>query len=338
MKSTRPKPLHLLCGRPMLFCVLDSLADINPDRVVVVVGHGAERVTKKAQADSGMPLEFVEQRVQRGTGDAVGVALTAFTEIDEFDDDDDDLLVMPGDQPLLRASTIAALIEHHRATGAAATLLTAHLPDATGLGRIIRDKHGNVLRIVEHRDATEAERAITEINTSIYVFRRSLLAPALRKVEPNNSQGEYYLTDTVEVLSRAGHVVEGVIAADEAETHGVNDRVQLAHAESVLRARTNDKWMRLGVSMLDPTNTYVDATVTLAPDVTLFPGVILQGNTVIGAQTEIGPGTRLINCTVGERCRIDHVTARDCVIGDDCVVGPYLSLEPGTEIASGSIR
>lgn len=338
MKSSRPKPLHLLCGRPMLFCVLDALADIDPDRVVVVVGHAAERVTKKAQDDSGMPLEFVEQRVQRGTGDAVGVALTAFAEIDESDDDDDDLLVMPGDQPLLRASTIADLVAHHRETGAAATLLTAHLPDATGLGRIVRDKHGNVQRIVEHRDATSDERKITEINTSIYVFRRSLLAPALRKVEPNNSQGEYYLTDTIQVLSRAGHIVEAVVAADEAETHGVNDRVQLALAESVLRARTNDKWMRLGVTMLDPANTYVDATVLLAPDVTLFPGAILQGTTVVGAQTEIGPGTRLVNTVVGERCRIEHTTGRDCVIGDDCVVGPYVGLSPGTEIPAGSSR
>ena len=335
MKSSRPKPLHLLCGRPMLFCVLDSLADVDPQRVVVVVGHAAERVTKKAQSDSGMPLEFVEQRVQRGTGDAVGVALTAFGHDDEFDDVDD-LLVMPGDQPLLRPSTIGALVARHRASGAAATLLTAFLGDPTGYGRVVRDKHGRVERIVEQKDATPEQRAITEINTSIYCFRRSLLAPALRKVEPNNALGEYYLTDTVEVLTRAGHVVDAMVVDDQSETLGVNDRVQLAQAEAALRARINEGWMRKGVTMVDPASTYIDAGVQIASDVTLFPGVILQGSTSIGKHTEVGPGTRLVDCVVGANVRLDHTTARDCEIGAGAKIGPYVHLAPGAHIADGT--
>jgi bifunctional UDP-N-acetylglucosamine pyrophosphorylase/glucosamine-1-phosphate N-acetyltransferase len=337
MRSSRPKPLHRLCGKPMVLYVLDSLGDLDLDRAVVVVGHGAERVTKKlSESAADLPLEFVEQLVQRGTGDAVAVALTTFA--DDIDDDDDgsDILVLPGDTPLLRRSTISALVEVHRATGAACTLLTSQATDPTGYGRVVRGRDGQVMRIVEHRDASEEERAITEINTSIYCFRRSLLAPALRRVTPDNDQGELYLTDVVEVLSEAGHVVSAVACADELETAGVNDRPQLAVAEAELRRRTNEAWLRAGVTMLDPATTYVDSTVRLAADVTLFPGVVLQGSTVIGEATEIGPGSRLVDCMVGDRTEIEATVARDADIGDDCVVGPFAALGPGAVIPSGT--
>ena len=182
MRSSRPKPLHLLCGRAMVLYVLDALADCEVDRAVVVVGHGAERVTTKLVASSPeAPLEFVEQSVQRGTGDAVGVALTAFS-AEELDDADADILVLPGDTPLLRASTIAELVRVHRATDAACTLLTAVMDDATGYGRIVRGRDDRVERVVEHADATDAELAIGEINTSIYCFRASVLGPSLRRI------------------------------------------------------------------------------------------------------------------------------------------------------------
>jgi bifunctional UDP-N-acetylglucosamine pyrophosphorylase/glucosamine-1-phosphate N-acetyltransferase len=335
MRSSRPKPLHLLCGRPMLLHVLDALAELHVDKAVTVVGHGAEWVTKTLQ-DQGAPdldMGFVEQRVQRGTGDAVAVGLTAFSD----DDEDGDLIVLPGDTPLLRPSTLVHLVELHRATDAAATLLTARLDDPTGYGRVVRGKDGRVGFVVEEADATPDQKEIDEINTSIYCFRRSLLAPALRRLSPENAQGEYYLTDIVAVLHDAGYNVTAFEAPDPNETRGVNDRAQLAVAEAELRARTNERWMRLGVTMLDPARTYVDASVVLEPDVTLFPGTMLQGRTVIGAGAEIGPDSRLVDCVVGEGARVEQTVGRRAEIGAGAVVGPFAALEPGTNIAPGVV-
>jgi bifunctional UDP-N-acetylglucosamine pyrophosphorylase / glucosamine-1-phosphate N-acetyltransferase len=333
MRSTRPKPLHLLCGRAMLLYVLDALGECDVERVVVVVGHGAERVTKKLQEEApDVVLDFVEQHVQRGTGDAVSVGLTAFP-ADEFDEGD--VIVLPGDTPLLRSSTVAALLNHHRATEAACTILTASVPDPTGYGRVVRDKDDRVSHIVEEADATADERAIAEINTSIYCFRQSVLAPALRRLSPENAQGEYYLTDVVEVLHDAGYPVVSVVSADPVEPQGVNDRVQLAMAEAELRRRTNEQWLRRGVTMLDPGRTYIDATVVLGTDVTIFPGAVLQGRTVVGDGAEIGPDTHLVDCLVGAGACVEHSVARDAEVGPDAHVGPYAVLEPGAHIPDG---
>jgi len=339
MRSTRPKPLHLLCGRAMLLHILDAVAEVGAERAVVVVGHGAERITKKLVDDGppGLPIDFVEQPVQKGTGDAVLVALTAFEDEVSLDEDDDgDLLVMPSDQPLLRATTLDDLVAQHRATGAACTILTARLDDPTGLGRVVHGK-GGVTRIVEQRDADPDELRIDEINTSVYVFRRSLLAPALRRITPDNAQGEYYLTDVVAVLAEAGHHVGALEIGDPAEALGVNDRGQLAEAEAELRRRTNARWLASGVTMVDPVTTYVDSTVKLGVDVTLFPGVILQGATTIGEHSEVGPGSRLVDCVVGADCTLTHTVAFDATIGDGARVGPFASLPPGAVIAPGSV-
>ena len=331
MHSERPKPLHRLCGRPMLMYVLDSLAGTDARRAVIVVGHKGEWVAKKMQEHAHhIEIEFVEQRVQRGTGDAAMVGLVGLPD----DDDEGDVLVLPGDAPLLRPGTVADLVAHHRATGAAATLLTARVADPTGYGRVVRDDGGAVRRVVEQADATDEELEIDEINTSIYCFSRNLLSPALRRLQPDNAQGEYYLTDVVSVLSAAEHAVEALVPAAPAETQGVNDRVQLAAAESELRRRTNDGLLRTGVTMLDPTSVFVDTTVEVGRDVTLFPGVILQGSTRVGDGTELGPNTRLVDCEVGAECVIEQTTARSARIGDRSVVGPYASLGPGAEIAS----
>ncbi|MGH9137583.1 MAG: bifunctional UDP-N-acetylglucosamine diphosphorylase/glucosamine-1-phosphate N-acetyltransferase GlmU [Acidimicrobiales bacterium] len=333
MRSNRPKPLHLLCGRAMVLYVLDALGDVQLDRCVVVVGRGADRVaTKLSQTAEGLPLEFVEQRIQRGTGDAVSVALTAFPEDDLDDDDSGDVLVLPGDTPLLRPATIAGLVAEHRASSAVCTILTAELDDPTGYGRVLRGRDGRVLRVVEQRDATPDELAVKEVNTSIYCFRRSLLPAALRRVTPDNAQGEYYLTDVVEVLAEAGHPVSAIAVGDPAETYGVNDRRQLAASEAELRHRTNDAWLRAGVSMVDPQRTYVDATVRIGTDVTLFPGVVLQGATVIGDGAEIGSGSRLVDCVVGARAVVDATVAHGAEIGEDAVVGPFAVLGPGAEV------
>ncbi len=331
MQSERPKPLHRLCGRPMLLYVLDSLVATDADRAVIVVGHKGDWVAKKMlEHNHSIDIDFVEQRTQRGTGDATMVGLVGLPD----DDDDGDVLVLPGDAPLIRPETIAVLVDHHRRTGAAATLLTSIVEDPTGYGRVVRSADGTVERVVEHGDATADERAISEINTSIYCFRRNLLTPALRRVEPANVQGEYYLTDVVSVLVAAGHRVEAVVSADATETQGVNDRVQLAAAEAELRRRTNESLLRSGVTMLDPTAVYIDTTVTVGQDVTLFPGVILQGSTVVGDGTELGPNTRLVDCVVGDDCTIEQTTGRSATIGDRCTVGPYAAFGPGAELPS----
>ena len=336
MRSSRPKPLHMLCGRPLVRYVLDAVAGCDASRAVVVVGFGADVVIKTLQEDPGpVPLEFVEQRVQNGTGDAVAVGLTGLPDddLDGLDADDGDVIVLPGDTPLIRPETLAALVLEHRLSGAACTLLTARMEGH--YGRVVRDEEGRVRRIVEHRDATEEERLIDEMNTSIYVFRRSLLAPALRRITPENAQGELYVTDVVAVLAEAGHPVVSLVAGDAGETQGVNDRAQLAVAEAELRRRTNEHWMREGVGIVDPSATYVDTTVTLAPDVVLFPGTVLQGATVIGAGTEVGPATRLSDTRVGERAKVNETVATLAEIGDDALVGPFAVLEPGARIGSG---
>lgn len=335
MRSSRPKPLHRLCGRPMVLHVLDGLAELPIDLAVVVVGHGGDRVAKavQEQAPEALALDFVEQRQQRGTGDAVGVALTELPNV--FDGGD--IVVLPADTPLLRAPTLAHLVREHRTTEAAATLLTAHVADPAGYGRVVRDRDGAVAAVVEDADAGEEEQAVSEVNTSIYCFRLELLAPALRRLSPVNAQDEYYLTDVVAVLHDAGHPVGAVVVEDPMEVAGVNDRAQLAVAEAELRDRTNERWMRRGVTMVDPEKTYVDASVGLAPDVTLFPGVMLTGSTTVAAGAEIGPETRLADTSVGKGAMVVRTEARLAEIGEGARVGPFAVLDPGDRVAPGAV-
>ena len=337
MRSSRPKPLHLLAGRSMLHYMIDSLADCSVERIVVVVGHGAERVTKKLQAQVvETHLTFVEQVSQDGTGDAASVGLTGLPDDDGPDADEHDVIVLPGDMPLLRPSTIAAMLQAHRDNEAACTVLTAVVPEPGSYGRIVRGKDGNVVKIVEAADATDEELAIDEINTAVYCFRRSVLAPALRRLTPQNAQGEYYLTDVIAVLRDAGYRVGAHVVDDPAEAEGINDRLQLAAAEAELRRRTNEAWMRAGVSLVDPASTYLDSTVRVGADVTIFPGTILQGDTVIGAGAEIGPHTRLVDCVVGDGARVEQSNGRDAEIGAGAVVGPFAHLSPGAAVPSGT--
>nr|MBA3653108.1 bifunctional UDP-N-acetylglucosamine diphosphorylase/glucosamine-1-phosphate N-acetyltransferase GlmU [Actinomycetota bacterium] len=226
----------------------------------------------------------------------------------------------------------------HRAADAAATLLTAEVADPAGYGRVVRGKEDKVKQIVEELDLTGEDRAlITEINTSIYCFRRNVLAPSLRRISPDNAKGEYYLTDVVEVLYDAGYPVVAMAIEDPMEAAGVNDRAQLAVAEAELRDRTNERWMRRGVTMLDPERTYIDASVELGTDVTIFPGTLLQGETRIGDHAEIGPDARLVDCIVGDGAVIEQTVARQATIGDRARVGPFAVLQPGATIAADAV-
>jgi bifunctional UDP-N-acetylglucosamine pyrophosphorylase/glucosamine-1-phosphate N-acetyltransferase len=333
MRSSRPKPLHLICGRAMVLHVIHALELVHPDRTAVVVGHGAEQVVKKVQlmAPGWANVAFVEQLQQNGTGDAASIGMTAFGG-DDYDDDST-IIVLPGDTPLLRPETLRALVETHVECANAATLLTSLMDDPSGYGRVIRKPDGQAARIVEHRDAAPDELDVKEICTSIYAFRRDLLGPALRKLTTDNAQGEYYLTDVISVLGSMGHRI-GVVQAPAGETQGVNDRWQLAMAERELRSRTNRSHLLGGVTMLDPRQTFIDVTVTIGRDVTLYPGTILQGSTVIGNGCEIGPDTRLVDCAVGDDAVVEHTVGHDAEIGPAAVVGPYAHLPAGSSVAS----
>ena len=335
MRSSRPKPLHLICGRAMVLHVIHALELLAPERTAVVVGHGAEQVTKKVQqmAPAWANVAFVEQMQQNGTGDAAATGMTAFPG-DDYDEEST-IVVLPGDTPLLRAETMRELVETHVECGNAATLLTSLMDDPTGYGRVIRKADGQADRIVEHRDAAPEELDVNEVCTSIYAFRRDLLGPALRKLTTDNAQGELYLTDVISVLGARGHRI-GCVQAPAGETQGVNDRWQLALAERELRARTNRAWLLNGVTMLDPRQTFVDVTVDIGQDVTLYPGTILQGSTVVGDRAEIGPDTRLVDCAVGTGAVVEHTVGHDAEVGPDAIVGPYAHLPSGSSVAADS--
>jgi bifunctional UDP-N-acetylglucosamine pyrophosphorylase/glucosamine-1-phosphate N-acetyltransferase len=320
----------------MILHVLDAMAEIDVTRVVVVVGHRADWVTKTLvqHAPPSMQIEFVEQETQSGTGDALAVGLTG---LPDNDDEEEDVVVLPGDTPLLRPQTLAALVRFHRAGDAGATLLTAEVEDPRGYGRVVHGKDDVVSRVVEEVDATEDEKAITEVNTSIYCFRRSILAPALRRLSPANAQGEYYLTDAVAVLFSAGYRVQSLVLHDAIEAAGVNDRAQLAVAEAELRDRINERWMRRGVTMWDPERTYVDAEVHLSTDVSLLPGVILRGRCSIGEGSEIGPDSILTDTTVGQRAIITQSTCDRATVADGAHIGPFCVLRPGAEVAERAV-
>lgn len=337
MRSSRPKALHRLCGRPMVRYVLDAAVHEEVRALVVVVGHGATWVEKSLseRTSADPPLTFVEQAEQLGTGHAVAVALP--TVADVIGGTEGDVLILPGDTPLLRPGTVRALLTRHRDSQAALTLLSAELDDPTGYGRVVRAKDGSVARIVEDRDATDKERTLREVNTAIMVVRESLLGPALRRVGRHNAQNEYYLTDVVAELHDAGHLTDALLITDPQEATGVNDRAQLAAAETMLRQRINERWMRRGVTMWDPACTYVDADVMLAPEVTLLPGTVLKGHCVIERGAQVGPYATLVDTTVGERAQVATVEAMDSTIGADARIGSFVVLTPGSHVADAAV-
>jgi bifunctional UDP-N-acetylglucosamine pyrophosphorylase/glucosamine-1-phosphate N-acetyltransferase len=317
--------------------VLDAAARDEVKATVIVVGHGATWVEKSliGRAIDVHRLTFVEQSEQLGTGHAVAVAVPTLEEA--IGASDGEVLILPGDTPLLRSSTLTALLDHHRENNAALTVLTAVVDDPAGYGRVIYGKDRKVAKIVEERDAHPDERLVNEINTAIMVVRQSLLGPALRLVGRANSQNEYYLTDLVSVLYDSGHLTQSYQLADPTEAAGVNDRAQLAIAEKELRRRINHEWMRRGVTMWDPEATYVDSDVELRRDVSLLPGTVLKGHCVIGEGSQIGPHAYLSDVHVGANALVGTVEAQHVRIGDDARVSSFCVLEPGVVIDANEV-
>jgi bifunctional UDP-N-acetylglucosamine pyrophosphorylase / glucosamine-1-phosphate N-acetyltransferase len=352
MVSSRPKPLHRVCGRTLAGHALDTLQHAGVSQAVVVVSSGLDRVAKVLQQDAplDMSLSFVTQALPLGSADAAAVAVTALDDDfdvrpprgsfsgSELDHETTDLVIIPSDRPLVRASTLQALIDAHCSSTNTATLLTLRQVDPDGHGCVIRGRGSRVEAIIDpevarmHFDWDAA--ASHECDTGVMIIHLALLAPALRRIG-RDVNGPASLSEVIAVLVEAGYSVGTFELSDALEGMGVDDRQHLAVVEAELRRRTNANLMAAGVTMVDPLRTYVDATVEVAADVTLFPGVMLQGTTKIGNGAEIGPDCRLVDTIVGEGAIIEHCVARSSAVGVGAVVGPYAVLEPGSRVADG---
>lgn len=332
MKSATPKVLHRIAGRTLVGHAIAAAREAEPEHLAVVVRHERDLVaTHVAEVDPKAVI--ADQDDVKGTGRAVQCALDVLPA-----DLDGTVLVTYGDVPLLAGSTLHALVDHHSASGSAVTVITANLANPTGYGRILRGADDSVEGIVEHKDATPDQLAITEINSGIYAFDAQVLRDALEHVTTDNSQGEKYLTDVLAIARAAGRRVAAHLIDDLWQTEGVNDRVQLARLGKELNRRITEKWMREGVTIVDPETTWIDADVAIGRDATILPGTQLLGATTIGADAVIGPDSTLEDTEVGERATISRTESRLAVVGADATVGPFSYLRPGTELgAKGKI-
>ena len=329
MKSSVQKVLHKAAGRSLLGHVLASVAPLRTARTIVVTSARKDEVGSSLEAEGFSGLDLVVQDPPRGTADATRVALEALDEVQG------QILLVPGDAPLLNFHSLKALVLEHEARHAAASFMSARATDPTGYGRVIRDEDGRVLKIVEHREATEQERSVDEINTSVYVFDLERLRDALGKVDDANAQGEFYLTDVVELFHNEGDVV-AAYRTKEAAVQGVNSRSQLARVTAELRRRECERLMEGGVTIIDPATTYVDATATVAQDVVIHPFSFIEGATVIQRGAEIGPQARLVDSEVEEGARVSYAVVIESSLGPDSSVGPFASLRPGTRLERGA--
>ncbi|GAA1917447.1 bifunctional UDP-N-acetylglucosamine diphosphorylase/glucosamine-1-phosphate N-acetyltransferase GlmU [Streptantibioticus ferralitis] len=333
MKSATPKVLHEIGGRSLVGHVVAAARELAPEHLVVVVGHGREQVTAHL-AGIDQAVRTAVQEEQKGTGNAVRTALDSLAE--QGTTLDGTVIITCGDTPLLTADTLHALAAAHENDGNAVTVLTAEVPDSTGYGRIVRDGGGAVAAIVEQKDATEAQRAITEINSGVFAFDAKLLAEALSKITTDNAQGEEYLTDTLAILRAAGHRAGAAVAADHREILGINNRVQLAEARRLLNDRILNAAMLAGVTVVDPASTWVDVSVEFAPDTVVHPGTQLHGATRLAAGAEVGPECTLTDTVVGENARVIKSVTEGAQIGPGASVGPYAYLRPGTKLGPQS--
>jgi bifunctional UDP-N-acetylglucosamine pyrophosphorylase/glucosamine-1-phosphate N-acetyltransferase len=332
MKSKLMKVLHPVCGRSMIGHVLTAALHVEPAHLVAVVGNGREQVGPHI-LDQVPNAVLAVQESQDGTGHAVRVALDALR--DAAGTTDGVIVVMAGDTPLLQGETLSALVEEHSASDRAITVLTAEVADPFGYGRILRDATGAVTGIVEEKDATGEQVAVREINSGIFAFDGAFLADALTRITNDNAKGEYYLTDVVHIAAQDGKVVGAHRISDVMQTEGANDRAQLAGLAAELNQRILRRWMRDGVTIIDPASTWVDTDVVLERDVTLLPGVQLHGATVVGEDAVVGPDCTLKDVEVGPGATVVRTHGELAVVGAGATVGPFSYLRPGTELGAG---
>ena len=324
MKSEMPKVLHKVCGKPLCKWVIDASREAGADKVVTIIGHKADMVRPVIEEFTQIAI----QAEQKGTGHAVMQAA------DFIKDSEGSVVILNGDTPLITAETIKKAIDFHAASGNQATVITAILDDATGYGRIVRKEDGSVVKIVEHKDATDEERKINEINSGMYVFDAKSLVYALGELRPNNAQGEYYLTDTLEILLAAGKRIGAYAIDDNDEIRGINDRIQLNEAETIMRDRINRAHMREGVTMINPSSTYIEAGVEIGRDTILGANVELKAGTVIGEGCDIGQGSRIERSTLGKGVTVMTSVILDSEIGDGTNVGPFAYVRPNCKVGA----
>lgn len=329
MRSRSAKVLHEVGGRSMVGRALDAVRAVGASTVVAVVGHDREQVSAAVTAIDPTVVQAVQEE-QNGTGHAVRVALDALGSVP-----DGTVLVTYGDVPLLTAHTLSELLLDHTHAARAVTILTAELDDPTGYGRILRDADGGVTAIREHKDATEDERSVREVNSGIMAVDAEFLDHATRRLDTDNAQGELYLTDIVATAVHQGRPVGAFVLADVWQTEGVNDRVQLARLATELNRRTVEHWMREGVTVLDPATTWIEQGVTLAQDVTVLPGTQLLGSTSVGEGATVGPDTTLRDVEVGACATVVRTHGSDARIGEGATVGPFAYLRPGAVLGDG---
>lgn len=325
MKSKLYKVLHSVCGKTMVEHVVDAAQGTNPDKIITIVGNGAASVKDILAGKS----EFAFQKEQLGTGDAVMAASDILENLDGM------TLVTTGDTPLFTSETFNNLFEKHRVSGNSATVLTAKAPNPFGYGRIIRDEEGNVLRIVEQKDGTPEELAIDEINTGVFCFDNQELFKALKQVGNDNAQGEYYLTDVLEIMRKAGHKVGAYEMNDFTESLGVNDRIALAQATKIMQKRINEQHMRNGVTFIDPETAYIDSDVKIGNDTVIEGNVVIKGNTEIGNDSYITSGSRIVDSKIGNGVTITSSTIEQAQMDDNTDIGPNSHLRPQAIIHKG---
>ncbi len=325
MKSKKPKVLHRICGYPIIEYVVRAASEVSDDLPVVVVGHRAEEVKQYL----GERVRYAHQPQLLGTGHAVMMAKPVLKDATGY------VVILAGDAPLIRGCTLERMVQHAMQGGYGAVVLSAVVDDPAGYGRIIRDDDGDLERIVEHRDATEEQRRIKEVNSSIYCFDVQFLFSTLDKLDNRNSQGEYYLPDAIEIMKRQGAKVGVLVAQDADEVLGINTRIQLAEADRKMRLRINRFHMDRGVTIVDPEHTYIGPDVVIGCDTVVYPGNVLEGSTVIGEDCILYPNNCIVNSTVGNGVQLQASVILDSRIGDGTTVGPYAYLRPGSIIGKG---
>jgi bifunctional UDP-N-acetylglucosamine pyrophosphorylase/glucosamine-1-phosphate N-acetyltransferase len=326
MKSKHPKVLHRISGKPLLSYVIDQAQDAGISKNVVIVGHGKEAVMESI---TGENIIYEEQPVHQGAPYGTGYAVMQGM---GHVGDEDTVVVLCGDTPLITANTLKELMESHNSQGNHATVLTTLLEDPTGYGRIIRKDQGSLEAIVEHKDASEDQLEIGEINSGIYCFSGRELKLGLEGIDNDNSQNEYYLTDVVAVLVEGGYRVGAFMIQDASQIHGINSRVQLAQADDIIRERINTGHMENGVTLVNPKDTYIESTVRIGRDTVIYPGAVLEGDTVIGEDCIIRGATRIVDSIIGDAVAIESTLIEKSRVGDGCKIGPYAHLRPDSEL------
>lgn len=323
MKSKLYKVLHKVCGKPMVQHVVDQLSTLDLAELVVVIGHGADKVKEEIKGNN---LHYVLQAEQLGTAHAVMQAK------DLLEKENGITLVVCGDTPLITGETLDKLLQHHAKSEAKVTVLTANADDPTGYGRVLRNDDGLVERIVEHKDATAQEREVKEINTGIFCFDNQTLFAALKLVKNDNVQGEYYLPDVLEIVKEQGDLVAAFQADSFDESLGVNDRVALSNAEKLMRKRINEQHMRNGVTIIDPDTTYISAESEIGADTILYPGCMLTGKSIIGESCIIGPHSEIKDSSIGNNSVIRQSVVHDSSVGNEVNIGPFAHIRPQSDL------